>query len=297
MPPRPSQVVLGLPEELDRIVGKALEKDRDLRYQSAAEVRADLNRLKRDTASAKIPTTAPNAVPGDKSTDLRKQNGVQWRWVWAGSVVLAVAVAAIWWYPHRTTTLRQNPPFPTFSVRLITEVGNIYRGAISPDGRYVAYTKRDQGLEELHLLQVATGRDVQLTPGSPLRIWSLHFSPDGNYIYFLRQITAADPTETSTQKGVYKIAALGGTAIPLVNDARGFGVTVSPDGNQLAYIAQSSTESFIVTVDTEGSNRRIVARRPSQFGFEFIEWSHSMDTLAAIVEGKSTHTELAEVDL
>ncbi len=56
-PPPPSEVVPTLPERLDQIVGKALEKDRDLRYQSAADLRADLSRLKRDTSSGKVVAT------------------------------------------------------------------------------------------------------------------------------------------------------------------------------------------------------------------------------------------------
>src|SRR6202008_2368513 len=58
-----SQINQGLPPKLDEIIGKALEKDRKLRYQNAADIRTDLQRLKRDTESARLPA-ATNAVVG-----------------------------------------------------------------------------------------------------------------------------------------------------------------------------------------------------------------------------------------
>ena len=66
-PPRPSQVNPELPAELDRIITKALEKDRDLRYQHASEIRGDLKRLKRDTdsgRSAAVPAAGRNVGSG-----------------------------------------------------------------------------------------------------------------------------------------------------------------------------------------------------------------------------------------
>src|SRR6266852_2680821 len=60
-----SQLNQALPAKLDEIIGKALEKDRKLRYQSAADIRADFQRLKRDTESARLPTArkAEAAIP------------------------------------------------------------------------------------------------------------------------------------------------------------------------------------------------------------------------------------------
>jgi eukaryotic-like serine/threonine-protein kinase len=86
-----------IPLELEQIVNKALEKDREVRYQSAAEIRADLKRLKRDTESGKTAT-----VPKEKSTPGSRRSI---RPVIASVLValFAAVVAAI--YLGRTTTI------------------------------------------------------------------------------------------------------------------------------------------------------------------------------------------------
>jgi len=82
-----------MPAELERIIHKALEKDRNLRYQSAAEMRADLQRLKRDTDSGK------SAAVLEPATDARKK----WRpWPTAGAVaIIAAIVVAIFFWQSR----------------------------------------------------------------------------------------------------------------------------------------------------------------------------------------------------
>jgi len=85
-PPAPTEVVPGLPPQLDRVVEKAMEKEPDLRYQSAADLRADLQRLKRDTESGK---TAAAAAKYESRK--RAPGGV---WIVAVAVILtAVAVS------------------------------------------------------------------------------------------------------------------------------------------------------------------------------------------------------------
>ena len=96
-----SQVNQGLPPKLDEIIGKALEKDLTLRYQNAADIRTDLQRLKRDTESARLPVaTSAIAGAGGKSA-------LSWKvFVPAALVVAALAVGSyFYFYFHRTPKL------------------------------------------------------------------------------------------------------------------------------------------------------------------------------------------------
>jgi serine/threonine-protein kinase len=88
-PKPPSAINADVPAEFDRIVAKALEKDRDLRYQTIAELRGDLRRLKRETDSGRAPT---RPVPAAPSSRLRQPL------VWAGAAVVVALVAfGAWW--------------------------------------------------------------------------------------------------------------------------------------------------------------------------------------------------------
>ncbi len=98
-PTRPTQTNPSLPPELDRIVYKALEKDRRLRYQSAADIRTDLQRLRRDTQPARLPATT-DAVVG-----VSEQRGMRWKAVIPAAFVVAAFVSGVYFYLHRTPKL------------------------------------------------------------------------------------------------------------------------------------------------------------------------------------------------
>jgi serine/threonine protein kinase/Tol biopolymer transport system component len=287
--------------KLEDIIFKALEKERDLRYQSAAEIRTDLKRLKRDTSSGKgsaeasesagalRPTSlsgAAEAVRGQSSSSLliaaaERHKGVAFLVVTLAILLIVITGVGVRRLMNRSTRNSGASP-PSLDVRALTESGKVVRAAASPDGRYVAYVNRNAGNFELRLLQVATERDVQVLPESPLAFVSLHFSPDGNFIYFLRQLKPGD----FDTLGVFRIATLGGPATPIATDATMHSVTVSPDGKQIAYIAETPSESQIVAIDPDGANRHVLAKRQRGLEFWFVEWSPLSNALAAVAIGK-----------
>jgi eukaryotic-like serine/threonine-protein kinase len=94
-----TQINPALPSRLDEILAKALEKDRRLRYQSAADIRTDLRRLKRDTDSARVPATNGAAVAAARK--------ISWRWklIVAAGIAFALLAAGDYLYSHRRTKL------------------------------------------------------------------------------------------------------------------------------------------------------------------------------------------------
>ncbi len=266
-PPELAIVRTDLPPALQRMVQRCLQKNPEQRFQSISDLAFALEAL----------TDIPSARHQTLAADPRK-----WGWVKWAAVPTLVVIAAIGFYLRRSSSASfSGGSAPSLDVRVLTESGKAFRAAASPDGRYVAYVNKDDGKFELRLLQVATERDVTLL-SAPLSIRSLHFSPDGNFIYFLRQLTPGEDDAL----GVFRIATLGGPATPLATDARMYSITVSPDGKQVAYIAWTKNESQIVAVDPDGSNRHILTKRPLELGFWFIEWSPTADAIAAVAIGK-----------
>ena len=121
----------------------------------------------------------------------------------AGLVLLVVVLGI---YLSRPNTRSNEWNLQSMKISRITQSGNAVQVAISPDGRYVVYALREGEKQSLNVRQVATGSDVQILPPDEVVIWSLVFSPDGNYIDFVR-------SEKSNMYDtfLYRMPVLGGT--------------------------------------------------------------------------------------
>ena len=117
-------------------------------------------------------------------------------------LALVVAVALL----SRLRRRRNEWNLQAMKISRVTQSGNAVNVAISPDGRYVVYALREGEKQSLNVRQVATGSDVQILPPDEVMIWGLTFSPDANYIDFVR---SEKPNFADTY--LYRMPVLGGT--------------------------------------------------------------------------------------
>jgi Tol biopolymer transport system component len=196
-PVSPVQLNAELPAELERIINKTLEKDRDLRYQSAAELRTDLKRLKRDTESGRAAAVAP-AVPVGADLRVRPREGAHMgaplRWAaiaLAAAVVIAGAILAYW------LTRPLPPPKITRTVQL-TNNGRDKEGPLLTDGPRLYF-------KEAGLVQVSTTGGETVPVSTPFQFqWQMDVSPDGS------ELLVATQTLEETEVPLWILPVLGG---------------------------------------------------------------------------------------
>jgi serine/threonine protein kinase len=243
-----------IPAEFERILSKALEKDRDVRYQVAAELRADLKRLQREidsgktaaassvrvsaatTAAASASAVQPAPASGSSViVEAARKNKVGAILGAAIAIVLlgAAAFGIYSLFPHGKAL-----PAREMSIENLTNNGHVFLSRISPDGKYLLHVLDENGLQSLWLRHIPTGSNTQVVAPSATRYSGLTFSPDGNYIYCVRR----DDAEQSIAS-LYSAPVLGGTPRLLIKDVDS-PIAFSPDGQHFAYLHQHGDSSL-----------------------------------------------------
>jgi len=286
-PVSPVRLNPDVPAELERIINKALEKDRELRYQHAADICSDLKRLKRDNDSShqvaapptRVATTIQQAAqPLHTSSSVVIAAAKQHKWGTAAGLFAALTLlsaAGVGVY-----SLLRHPaptPFQSFTITQITNSGKAARAAISSDARYVLSVMDDNGMQSLWLRNVPTGSDTQVLPPSASHYESLAFSPDGNYFYFRKAQNAI-----GNYYNLYRTPILGGTPQTVVRNIDS-DIAFSPDGRHIAYVRQNDPEVGkyrIFTATLEGDNERVLQIGVSSETPNFLAWSPRGDEIS-----------------
>jgi serine/threonine protein kinase len=214
-PISPSQLNPKLPAKLEKIINKALEKDRDARYQSGAEIHADLQNL-REAA----------------------EHRSRWRRMVAGGVALLLLITALFWVHELRQQLSQAHPEPELTQLTVNSFENrVTSGAISPDGKYLAYT--DINGMYVKLLETAETRVVAQPDGSNSKNvrWDIiptAWFPDGARFLANARPSAQDPNLWSSQDtSIWIVSVVGGMPRQLREKAVAY--AVSADGSLISF--------------------------------------------------------------
>ncbi|HSP06484.1 MAG TPA: protein kinase, partial [Acidobacteriota bacterium] len=230
-----------LPPELERIINKMLEKDRDIRCQTAAEVRADLKRLKRDSDSGKSAAQPAPSTEHAIATTLSSSTGpavpvpapkpAMQKFLIPAVVILAIAsfIGYRLWSSRTVTTQTSTV------AKKVTRVSQWNKPMdsmiLSPDGRTVTFNSTVEGVSQVFVMLTSGGEPLQLTHDEGTKTVD-SFSPDGREIYYRR----ASGTDEE-----WAVPTLGGTARRVLS---GIGLQPSHDGDSYFYLKSDSNNVF-----------------------------------------------------
>jgi eukaryotic-like serine/threonine-protein kinase len=294
-PVAPRQLQADLPTRLEDVILKTLEKDRDIRCQSASELRADLRRLRREieshpphsvpapvalapSADAAIGAASPQspssrsqpATTSAPSSDAQVVAALvkRHRSLAAIAAVVAIALAlaiyvGIRWRltppPAATATSIEN-----LQITQLTSSGNAEGPAISPDGKYLVYVQRSGNDTSLWIRQATTTSNVLIVrPETGVELFGATFTPDGSFVDFARR------SQNGTHTELWRVPFLGGTSKRLIDHVDS-PVGWSPNGQHFAFVRRDVDRgtSALVIADPDGTHERVLTGRqsPAVFG-------------------------------
>jgi serine/threonine protein kinase/Tol biopolymer transport system component len=253
-PPDPKELNPGIPEDLRRLILVCMEKERENRYQTAAELLADIRNIE---AGAPI---SDRASPSRASELGRKRRDIKWKTVllYAGAPLLLVAGLLVVW-----PLVSRAPEFPMTigQVTMLTsEDGTETHPSLSPEGNLMAYAASG----EIYLRRVGAENPVLLTEDLTPEAGEPAFSPDGRLIAFSARLDGTD-----VRGGIWLMEVMGAGKRRLTD--AGFSPAWSPDGREIAYATEIPTpydrprHSRVAIVDVaSGKAREMDGGEPSR---------------------------------
>jgi Tol biopolymer transport system component len=290
---------------LERIVEKALAKDREERYQVAKDMVLDLKRLRqrldveaeiersvtpeRGVEDRRAATGGGQAGTGHLAagrtggaayarttssaeyivTEIKRHKRGA---LLALVILLAVAMGVVFGLYKLGSTNKVATPIQEVKISRLTETGRALWTSlsISPDGKYVTYVTDETGRQGLWVKHVATASNMQIVAPAEVEYRGVTFSRDGNYIYYVSSY------RNDAQGSLYQVPVLGGHAKKVLAGIDG-PVTFSPDGKRFAFVRDylSRGERALMVANADGGGERELATRknPDYFVRRGPAWS------------------------
>jgi len=247
-PPSVTQVKRTLPRHLGRIIKRCLAKEPERRYQSALELRNELQDLKEEIDSGEL-SLSPATVAEPRAR----------RVLWLALAATGLAVTAL---VVTFSGVLKRPSIPegdllaASAIEIVpaTNSGNAGDAAISPDGKYIAYVQSEKGMSSLHLKQLSTGSVAEVVSPSDAHLSSPQIPADGDYIFYLHRESGMEVVT------ICQVPMLGGQPRKLIDGVRDV-LAVSPDGAQVAFARSVDDQTEIVVASVDGFEERTLLRR------------------------------------
>jgi Tol biopolymer transport system component len=261
-----------------------LEKDRDLRYQSAADLRGDLKRLKRDTDSGRSAaisrTEVLKSMPGESSAPAR-QSPSRVPFLIAAISVVVLAVAGFVIYKNRSV-----PATPAATPTKLTQISRwnrpMFNAKLSRDGHTVAFSSTSGGISQVFVMLTAGGEPLQLTRDEADKFVE-GFSPDGTEIYYRRFLGHDEE---------WAVPTLGGSPHRVLS---GIGLAPTADGSGMFYL--KSVTPAVYRADKSGLGEEEVFNfgKPSINLASVLPFPNNRELLVAGLDALDPH--LYRIDL
>jgi serine/threonine protein kinase len=256
VPTAPRRVNPAVPAKLERVINKALEKDRNNRYRSAAEIRADLETLRGEIE--------PRALRG---------------WAVASSVILVfMAIASFWFFKKQSRSGKIAPEIRVRQLTVNSADNRVINGAISPNGKYLAYVD----LKGMHLQIVDAGETRAIPMPDELRNHKVMFecitwSPDNIHFLCNAHPAIADRfgVTENDRVSIWEFSVSGGKPHMLRDMA--IACCFSPNGSQIAFGTNTTREIWVM--DANGANAHKVVESADDSSVFAQVWSADSERL------------------